>query len=67
MLNKIYRDSHGLPVLVRCSARSGVTKHCCVGFGLPDGSYVACGVPLYLLLLVWLWFGLDIISEWFWC
>jgi hypothetical protein len=45
-MNKVFRDSHGLPVLVRCSAKSGLTKHCCIGFPLPDGSYVACGVPL---------------------
>jgi hypothetical protein len=41
MMNKVCRDSHGLPVLVRCSARSGLTKRHCVGFGLPDGSWVA--------------------------
>ena len=47
ILGKVCRNSYGLPVLVRCHGRSGVTKHHCVGFALPDGSYVACGVPLY--------------------
>jgi hypothetical protein len=34
------------PVLVRKNPRNGNTFRHCVGFPLPDGSYVACGVPL---------------------
>ena len=47
MDDMVRRGSCSSPVLVRCNARSGMTKHHCVGFVLPDGSYVACGVPLY--------------------